>query len=283
MKQILFPTAYSKQSKIAYRYAQKLAQYFEAGITLVHIYQSPTIALASGATVWNETENHDIEAFSDNLWKEQLEKLKSFAAEMDAKQFHTIPLDYIATDGQVIDQLLQIQQQNKFDLAVLGLRRHSASERLLGNNVYKLIDKLNCPLLLIPPEARYKGLNKLIYSTAFEVGDKASIEYLMDWCSAFEAKLHLTHVHKADNKEKANQQMNLLLQDFKEELEGDIITKQLLEGKISEALTEYINLTGSGILALHKRKQGFWQRITEGSLTKVLVEKVAIPLLVLKS
>lgn len=115
------------------------------------------------------------------------------------------------------------------------------------------------------------------------MGDKASIEYLMDWCSAFDSKLHLTHVHKADNKEKANQQMDLLLQDFKEELEGDIITKQLLEGKISEALTEYINLTGSGILALHKRKQGFWQRITEGSLTKVLVEKIAIPLLVLKS
>ncbi len=283
MKQILFPTAYSKQSKAAYRYAQKLAQYFEAKITLVHVYQSPTIALASGATVNNEAKNRDLEKFSADLSVRKLEELKSFAAEMSAKQFHSIPLDYIVVDGLLIHQLLKIQQQNKPDLVVMGMRRHDTSERIFGNNVYKLIDKLACPLLLIPPGARYLGLNKLVYSTAFEVGDKDSIDYLMDWCSAFDGNLHLAHVHKLGNQEKASQQMDLLLQNFKEELEGGIITKRLLEGEVSKALTEYMDLTGSGILAIHKRKKGFWLRLTEGSLTKVLAEKIKIPLLVLKA
>jgi len=283
MRQILFPTAYSSQSKAAYRYAQKLAQYFEAGITLVHVYQSPTIVLAKHATKKNELANQDGETFADNLWAEELEKLKAFAAEMQAKQFQDIPLDYIATDGPVIDQLLQVQQQNKFDLAVMGMRRHQTTERLFGNTVYRLIDHLNCPLLLIPPGARYLGINKIIYSTAFEVGEKDAIEHLMDWCSTFEATLHLAHVHKLGNQEKGNQQMDLLLQDFQEELEGGILTTQLLEGKIPKAISEYIDFTGSDILAIHKRPQGFWKQLREGSLTKTLSEEVMIPLLVLKS
>jgi len=278
MKQILFPTAYSTASKAAFRYTQKLAQYFDAGITLVHIYESPSLSLASNSIV-----GKDLEAFASNQRKQEMERLQTFATELYAKQFHTIPLDFIVADGNVVEELRQIQTKKHFDLLVMGMRRHPNSDRLLGKSAKKMIDQLNCALLLVPPNTKYLGLEKLVYGTALEMGDQTAIEYLLDWCKAFEATLHVLHITNAAQVQEATQKLEEALQSYAIEVEAGIITKQLLTGKIKEALTEYIEFTGADILAVHKRKQGFWQRILEGSLTKTLVEEIQVPLLVLKS
>jgi len=274
MKQILFPTAYATSSKAAFRYTQKLAQFFEAGITLAHIYKSAS--LASSTDEWN-----DVNDFEEEQWLAQIEELKGFTGDMAAKQFHSIPLDYIASDGNIIEELLQIQQQNRFDLIVMGMRRHPGSDRLLGKTANRLIERMNCPLLLVPPAAKYRGLNKIVYGTALETGDAASIEYLLDWCEAFEASLHVLHVAKKDELQQATTKLETLLESFIVEREAGIITQQVLSGRISEVFAEYVEFTGADMLAIHRRKQGFWQRITEGSLTNTLVEEIPIPILLL--
>ena len=276
MKQILFPTTYTSLSKVAYRYAQKLAQYFETGITVAHVYPNVK-TLAEGAS---KTAMEDL---AEKQWNDQLGKAKDFTNEMSAKQFGDIPLDYVVTDGDPAEELLDVQQQNDFDLVVMGMRRHSIGDKLFGNTTYKLIDQMKCPLLLVPPNTYYMGIKKIIYGTAFNLGDKEAIEYLLEWCLAFNAKLHLLHVHKQDNKALATRKMEMLISDFREEHKGGIITTQLLEGKIKPVMEQYVDIGDTDILAVHHRKEGFWQRIKEGSLTKVLAEGSEIPLLVLKS
>lgn len=275
MKQILFPTAYTSSAKAAFRYTQKLAQYFEAGITLAHIYDSEPVS--KQVLAYDE-----VNGIEDQNWTHKIEQLRTFAQDMAAKQFHSIEMDFIATDGNVVEELLQIQQQNKFDLIVMGMRRHSDTNRLIGRTTAGLIDKMNCPLLLIPPNTRYLGLDKIVYGTALEPGDEASMEYLMDWCEAFDASLHVLHVAKRENLQMATDKLELLMQSFLEEREAGIITQQLLTGRIKEVFAEYIEFTGADLLVLHKRKQGFWERIIDGSLTKILAEEISIPILVLK-
>lgn len=275
MKQILFPTAYASSAKAAFRYTQKLAQYFEAGITLAHIYDS--VSITKKVMAYDE-----VNGLEDQKWTNEIEQLKTFAQDMAAKQFHSIPMDYIATDGNVVKELLQIQQQNRFDLIVMGMRRHPNNDRLIGKTAAALIDQMNCPLLLIPPNIRYMGLGKIVYGTALEPGDENSIEYLMDWCEAFDASIHILHVAKQEQLQAATDKLELLMQSFLAEREAGIITQQVLSGRIKEVFAEYVEFTGADILALHRRKQGFWQRIIDGSLTKTLAELIPIPILVLK-
>ena len=275
MKQILFPTAYATSAKAAFRYTQKLAQYFEAGITLAHIYES--VPVSKKVLTYD-----DVNGLEDQNWTNEIDQLKGFAQDMSAKQFHTIPMDYIATDGDVVKELLQIQQQNHFDLIVMGMRRHPNNDRLIGKTAAALIDQMNCPLLLVPPNTRYLGLGKIVYGTALEQGDEASIEYLLDWCEAFDASLHVLHVTKQEQLQAATDKLEQLMQSFLEEREAGIITQQVLSGRIKEVFAEYVEFTGANILALHRRKQGFWQRILDGSLTKTLAEEIPIPILVLK-
>jgi len=165
----------------------------------------------------------------------------------------------------------------------MGMRRHPNSDLLLGKSAKKLIDQMACPLLLVPPNTQYLGLDKIVYGTALEMGEQPDIEYLLDWCQAFEASLQVLHITKTAQLQQATQKLEAILQNYSEAAAAGIITKQVLTGKIKEGLAEYVEFTKADILAVHKRKQGFWQRIIEGSLTKTLVEEVQVPILVLKS
>ena len=111
MKEILFPIAYSEHSRTAYRYAQKLAQHFGSSITLAHIYEtSGPLRTGGGGSLLNQVESQSLRNFADKEWDEQLEKLKKFAQDMNAKQYQDIPLDYIVTDGNIVHELLEIKK-----------------------------------------------------------------------------------------------------------------------------------------------------------------------------
>ncbi|MFK7807756.1 MAG: universal stress protein, partial [Saprospiraceae bacterium] len=279
MKKILFPTAYAAHSKVAFRYTQKLAQYFEASITLVHIYESPTSTLTSTGALISE----ELKYFAEQQWDKEMTKLKSFADELNSKQYHQIKLDFIATDGDVVGQLLDIQMENDFDLIVMGTKRHHTFDRIFGNTTYSLIDEITCPLLLIPPDAHFIHLDKILYGTAFKTGEVKTIEYLLDWCLAFGSTLNLLHVHGKENASYALTKMAELTETFEREKKAEIVTANLIEGKISSILDQYIKSTGVDLLAIHRRKKGLLQEMTDGSLTKTLSEEIQIPLLVLKS
>jgi len=274
MKKILFPTTYATSDKVAYGFTQHLARYFEARITLAHVYNELTLADATDR--WNGVDN-----IEEVLWNENIAQLKDFSLDMAAKQFDSISLEYIATDGKVVDQLLQIQEEEQFDLIVMSMYQNTESEQLLGETASQLLGEINCPILLLPPTIKYRDIDKIVYSTALELGDEASIEYLLDWCDAFEASLHLLHVAKKDQEQVANQKLELLLQSFLAEREAGIITAEVFGGRVSEVLLNYVKFTGADLLVLHKRKQGFWKRLLDGDLTQTLAEKSSIPILVL--
>lgn len=283
MKNILLPTAYSTHSKACFQYALKLAQYFEASITLVHIYEKPSAALASNQATMQRLSDDNQEALEEEAWRRQMDKLEKFAGDAKAKQFADIPIDFIVTNGDVAEELLKIQDSNHFDLVIMGMSRRSLRAKLFGNTAYSLIDTMTCPILLLPPDFKYQGLESIIYGTAFEVGEERIINQLLGWTKAFNAKLNVIHIHKKDRLEYAQNELNLLKHSFQNEINKNVLKFALLEGQIKVVMSEYRDLTQADILAVHRRKQGFWKKLLEGSLTKDLADDLVIPLLVLKN
>jgi len=282
MKQILFPTAYTPHAKIAYRYTQKLAQYFNAGITLVHIYSNPNPFPDSELEFVDEPKQQSMMDSDDERWEEELSKLKAFASEMNTKQFHDIPMDYVVTDGNVVVELLEILKQENFDLLVMGMRKRNVISRLFGSTANQLIEKVDCPILLVPPGTTFLHIDKIVYGTAVKFGNRNAIDRLLDWAQAFDASLHMLHLYRSKNKEADAKLMTDLKEEFKPENEAGIITFQMLEGNTKDILNWYTAFQGTVLLAVHWRKQGMLQEIMEGNLTNALVEKATAPLLILK-
>ncbi len=279
MKKILFANSYGANSKSAFRYAQRLALYFGAEITLVHIYQIAAPILARTSSLASSITN---QKSVNDKWKSELNKLETFAEDLMTDDYKDLQLKYIATDGDVVEELIRIQTDNQYQLTILGMTNRSLKTRIFGSVVHRIIDKLNSNILLVPANAYYMGLDQIIYGTAFKFAEEKSIDYLVKWCQAFDSTLHILHVHKKNEKEDAEYKMNLLKEYYTKHHKSAKISFQLLEGNIAESLEAYVEFTKADILAVHPRKQGLWQRISEGSITHLLSEEVKVPLLVLK-
>ena len=120
-------------SKVAYSYTQKLAFYFDAGITVVHIYQNQFPFLRGKFDLQrtvNETQKEDT---GEDQWNNEINKARSFTDEMSSKEYEDITIDYIVTDGVPSEELLDIQRKNDIDLVVMGIRRHNFRDKLFGN------------------------------------------------------------------------------------------------------------------------------------------------------
>lgn len=284
MKRILFTTAYGKYSPNVWKYTLHLAKYFQASITLMHVYKQDTFAEVIDEERYLTNDSPDnVPMLSEEQYKEELQNLKVFAAENTGKRFLNIPLSFYVSEGFIANTILEAQASGDFDLLVMGTTKERFSNRLFGSIALNVLNDSTDPVLLIPPDSTFYNIKKIIFTTNFEPGDRQAILYLLEWSKAFDAKVHLLHISPNSMAEKiALEKMNDLMKSFDNTKERQQLTFQLLKGEKAKAIEEYRTLTGSDMIALFPQKRRFFSKVFDTSLTKQLAQETLIPLLILK-
>ena len=68
---------------------------------------------------------------------------------------------------------------------------------MFGSNTLKLIDKNLYPVMIIPPDAKYKGLSNVAFASDFKnVEDVTPSDLISAVLEMFNPKLHIIHVNK---------------------------------------------------------------------------------------
>ena len=267
MKRILFTTAYSNTSKNALRYTLRLALYFEAKITMLHIYKGE-----------DKTQKENIE---------EDKKLKTFISENIPKQFYAVPIEQKAISGDnIVKQVLAEEDENKYDLIVVGNKtnRH-LSDALFGSTASKLLVKTKTPILLIPPMAFYQGLPNITFVSKLEPYDFPAIEHLFDWAMAFDSKLHLVHFFQGNKlKQEAEQKREKFLQEFKAEVEGKIVDISLLNAQLMDGVRNYLETSNVDLLVLTTHQRGFFAPMFDmHASSRIAGDSNMVPVLILKN
>jgi len=280
MKKILVAIGYGGFAPQYYGYAQQLAHYFGASIALVHIYSTPSIA-------FSEQEDDTIadlpEVKADQYHNAELDRLKKFSSEYGLMEFDHIKVKCKVIAGDIHLALAEFADDNEFDLLLMGMRKHRLKDHLLGNIVQKILDNVDLPTLLLPPLSDIRMVQNITYATALQLGTLSTVEYLLDWCLAFNCKLTLAHVTAVDNSKNAKANLKSLCDDFHKEKAAGVLSTKLLFGDVQSAIHDYVGRANSDILVIHKRKRGFWSSIMSENLSLELTEKLNIPLLVLSN
>lgn len=282
MKKILFTTAYSESSKNTWQYVLRLAKYFEAQITLMHVYKDASVSFLLGNI--DEEMIDNLENFNASRFEEEKDRLYKFAIENTPKQKQPVSIKFIVATGNVADAILQEEQNNQYDLIVLGTTTSNRfSDTLFGSVSLKILAQSITPLFLVPPMAVYRPINKIVYATNFETGDVSAIQHLMEWVEVFHAKLHLLHVHQNTlGSKQATERMESLKRTFQESDEGGTISSQLIEGRIVKSIEEYLEQTDSGMIALTTHKRGFFAQLFDSSVTNRIATEAMVPVLIYK-
>ena len=78
----------------------------------------------------------------------------------------------------------------------MGITGKSPIKQLLvGSNTLKLVEKNICPVMIIPPDAAFNGVNNILFTSDFqEVKESTPVLYIKTVLDFFKANLHIVNV-----------------------------------------------------------------------------------------
>lgn len=100
--------------------------------------------------------------------------------------------------GDLIDNISRLAHTIRATLIVMGITGKSAvRQAMFGSNTLKLIDRNLYPVMIIPPDAVYKGINNVAFASDFKNVEATTPAPLINSVlEMFNPKLHIVHVNK---------------------------------------------------------------------------------------
>ena len=274
IKKIISPTDFSKSAVNAAEYAAKLAQVFAAELLFVNVQKilpvAAAVSLGEGIGS-NVRENAQIAAGS----------LKEMSIETN-KMFN-ISTDYeVDITAKSIEKVFSsIKPENT--MIVMGTNgADNISQYFFGTNTYHVIKKTNCPLLLVPENASFGTIKKVVFAWDYSSKNKFSFSLLNDFMNAFNPNFVFLHISKHHTE--ISHEVFMALRSEIESVLGEnseVEFEQLFSENIPESINSYMLKSQADILSINYYNRGLIPDIFHGTVVKELSETAEYPILVL--
>ena len=172
MKTVIIPVDFSETSNNAAHYAvQLLTGHYGVDMILYHMYEKSSQA---------EEVNKDLEKLKKDLLQKGIVKISIYSEKGD----------------DLIDELEKLARHREADLIIMGITgRSSLSQLFIGSNTLKMVEKKVCPVLIIPPNAKYKDVkNVLLTSDMQNVTVSTPSVPIKKILKTFQPNLHIINV-----------------------------------------------------------------------------------------
>lgn len=269
MKTIVVATDFSSNADNALQYAGALAAYMGARIILFNAYQLPVHA-----------SNTLLPAASFvSLLEDNKERLEGIAFEVSSK--FGIKVDVQTKMAVVSEALEEVVVKEKADLVVMGMHTNDWGDHLFGNTTTSVIKEAKYPVLVVPNNAIYNGIERILYafdSHCLQMGNKLNV--VKDLARSFKAEVQVFHVETSSKqaaytlKEPVNNKVESALSDVAHSY------KEIEEEGVVEGIEKGIDELGANLLVMVPQKLNFWKSVVRLSTTRAVVLRTQIPLLV---
>ena len=187
MKTFLVPIDFSATSENAAQYAVALTKDIPGvEIILYHVYSGLSFANLTGK------EDDSRKVITDT----ELTTLKNKLKHGDNQN---ITID--SEEGSFIDSIGKYILSNHIDMVVMGITGSSRIKQVfMGTNTLNVIRHINTPVMIIPPNAKFKGINNVLFASDFKDVARttpfASLKKVLDF---FKPKLKILNVDSVHN------------------------------------------------------------------------------------
>ncbi|NNF21851.1 MAG: universal stress protein [Saprospiraceae bacterium] len=266
-KTILVPTDFSRNAESALKYAIEFAKEFKTRIIILHSYRLLQTAVPSG----------DISPFSiKNQWdKDTWEKFRQL--EKKLIKGSEINYEFEVDVGFASDAIISSVEANNVNLVIMGSAGAGTMSQVLGSTTLKIIDKISCPVMVVPSNAEYCNVGKITFAyDNKKIKDPKKLDVLVDYVRTFNSQLEILNI----NSEDGVSQHNLSL--LEEKLKGtDCKYTTIHNEDVSEGILNYLKGKSTDLLVALKRDHNFMEKVFRYSITRKLVLHSEMPLLVL--
>jgi nucleotide-binding universal stress UspA family protein len=193
IRRILCPVDFSDHSRRALDHAIAIARWYEATVTVLHVFSpAPVAAMGPGPMVFEPIVLTPVDR--DQL----LADVKAFA---QAESAPGITIDAVVREGHTAGEVLKQAASMKADLLVIGTHGRSGFERLLlGSVAEKVLRKASCPVMTVPkglPDAVPAGpvlYKRILCPVDFSESSFHALKYAISLAQEADGQLAVLHV-----------------------------------------------------------------------------------------
>ncbi|KUF43533.1 universal stress protein [Myroides marinus] len=272
MKKILFPTDFSETANNALVYALRMAENQGATLFVLHAYEMPVIS-ATANPVMVQDVYKSIELSNFENFKDQVPLIREIAKRHNLDH---VPMHFILEEGFLNTIMKKRVKEEEIDLVVMGTNGNSGlDKKILGSNTANAIGSLGVPVLSIPHDAIFGGINSIAFTTLFSSQDKTTLETIVKMAKGFDATVKCIHV--SNNKDKVD---NAIINSWKENFKNDNVKFYIVENNdVEKAVFDFLDQENIDLLVSVKRNRTFFEKLFTSSMTKKLSYHNYVPVL----
>ncbi|MDF0717722.1 universal stress protein [Muricauda sp. 334s03] len=266
METILVATNFSKTSDNAVTYSAHLAKLFKAKVVLFNVFKLPVHA----SNTWVSVESMDalIDAQKDKLRVQASRLSEEFDIEVD---YECRLLDF----EREIDSLMKVHEAR---FLVIGMSAKSMEQNLMGNPTTTLISMKKFPVLAVPVDAKFTGIDKILFACDLMQGiPLRTLVRLKQIAIGLKSEVTVFYVEKKLDELKAN---NDIYAHIDKGL-GNVVHlyKKVNSDDVIREIEREIIKSNSNLLVMIPKTYGFWESLIHRSKTREMASGLNIPML----
>ncbi|HTE00104.1 MAG TPA: universal stress protein [Mucilaginibacter sp.] len=281
MKTILILTDFSVRAGYAAEFAMQVAISNKANLLLCHAIESnPHFAYDIDINI-PEVDNLDTLKYDSILdLKNVVKRLKKLVSP-DEESFKPA-INYTTSFGNLADVAKDVIKQQSVDLVVMASHRSDTLSRFLSrNHIHTLLDKIDCPLLLIPECVPFKGISNIGYATDLSFTNNKVVSYLTEMAKPFNASVTVNHICPPLKNVKELPQITEYPLTKYSDIKYSTVFYHHKENNVKTGLMEMARFQKLDILALVHKRYDFFEGLFHSSVSKAMADLAIIPMLVL--
>lgn len=270
MKKVLIPTDFSDTSKNAAIFAVKaLENAKDVSIILYNIHKPG-----------NSESSNSSQTHRATIINQALEDLKT-----DLLKVADVNISY-ATEGgsSLVETIERYVRHNGIDLIIMGITGATKLEQIfMGSNTLDMIEKSICPVMIIPPDAKFSTIKDVVLASDFkDVMASTPVAPIKKVLDLFKPALHIVNVdpeHYVEITDEYKVERNKLEDMFKEYNPEFYFIRQY---DFLEAISQFTIDKKIDLIFTVPKKQGFLKDLFKTSHTKKLAYHSRVPIVAIQ-
>lgn len=272
LQDMLVPTDFSDTAANAFRFALAMTKEKDNKINLLHIYHPHY----DSATPYAMALSADLHA--QKQWQVNQFVQENYTA--NGNSWGKVKLGEEVSVGFASDEI--IRRSKNADIIVMGTTGDGNwLETIFGSVSSQVARYAQCPVLLIPPDVRFHGFDRVVYASDSEVVDNSTLRWLVEWLSIPQADIHAVHVEKSYSEEYRMKRMEPQLVSMVQPTHLNLTLTEVASTDTLKALNTYATSREADLLVMNTSKRSLLENFFHRSLTKKMVLQAQMPILVL--
>ncbi|WP_207513440.1 universal stress protein [Longitalea luteola] len=270
MKKLLVPTDFSDTSKNAARFAAQMAADIQnAKLILIHVSDKIT----GGSDGSPLTEDDDDRRL---ILSQALTQLKE-----ELLAVAQVPIEFAMEKGSsLVETLSRYVRYQAIDMVIMGITGATRLEQIfMGSNTLEMAKESVCPVLIIPPDAKYRKIKNVVLASDFkDVDTTIPVAPLKATLDLFKPALHIVNVDSehyvelTDEFKAERAKLELMLKDYGPEFYF------IRQYDFFDAISQFVDDKNIDLIVIVPRERSFLSGLFKTSHTKKLAYHSHIPI-----